>query len=199
MSINCFYHPDREAYDTCELCGKPVCVECKRTLIQTRMSYKSSSAFLSVPREVCPECYYDGQIKETFPKSAVFIYSLVSLSFTLLIVMIIFMEITIRSIGGFPAGMPTPAMFLFIFIIPIIVGGVIVIYMVFISRPKRKALLIKEKDEFLRSVGFEISESSLDSSSSISIRKKNINICPNCGEKIEPADRFCNDCGTRLK
>ena len=197
MSMRCSYHSDREAYDTCEICGKPVCTDCMRTLIQTRMSYKSTSALLSVPREVCPECYYDGRIKETFPKSALLIYSLTTFSCVILVVMLIIAEIQFRSLGGLPSGMPTPGMFLFIFIIPIIVGGVLIIYMLFISRPKKKERLIKEKEEFLRSVGLEKRDSSLASSSST--RKKNINICPNCGEKIDSTDRFCNDCGTLLK
>ena len=35
--MNCYYHPDREAIDTCANCGKAVCQECK--LVVAEKSY----------------------------------------------------------------------------------------------------------------------------------------------------------------
>ena len=35
-NINCYYHPNRNAIEKCELCGKTICLECKRVYRETR-------------------------------------------------------------------------------------------------------------------------------------------------------------------
>ncbi|NHI94041.1 MAG: zinc-ribbon domain-containing protein [Candidatus Lokiarchaeota archaeon] len=207
MTVNCYYHPDREAINKCENCGKLLCVECKQVLHRTysRGSYSSQgryshSHYYSINYDLCPECYYDAQIAATSPKMCIISFVILAVFASIMMGMMIGVDVMINSItpGFSNFSMPTPGMFIFIPILIIVVGGVIIFYIAFISYPKKRQQFISEKEEFLKSIGLENYNPPRTESSGSEYQINNVNICPNCGEKIEPDDKFCNECGNKL-
>ncbi len=56
--IKCYFHPERNAVEKCEECGKFVCVECKYNFKKkhTHRTGKTSSVYYT-HHELCPQCY----------------------------------------------------------------------------------------------------------------------------------------------
>jgi len=61
MSLNCYYHPEREANTKCEKCEKLICLECKK-LYTVKHGLQDSS--YATQHELCIVCYYDIEMEK---------------------------------------------------------------------------------------------------------------------------------------
>ncbi|MFX0147722.1 MAG: hypothetical protein ACFE8E_08220 [Candidatus Hodarchaeota archaeon] len=170
MSLICFYHPKRDAITKCEMCGKPICVECKEIF---HAIHGGKDDTYSTHHEICKVCYYDKQIELATKKVPLHIVCLIFIiSFTIvLIISIVFTY-------------PFPIINI---ILPIILG-IILACLIFSffkikssSRSKSELLveLKTKKDAFLKLVKEPI--------------------CPECGGQIDSLVSICPHCGYQLK
>lgn len=86
MTLNCYYHPDREAKEKCEICGKLICLECKMVL---KRMYGAQESTHIVRYEVCPLCYYDKKDKEYGEKAIKFALMMTIPSVIFIIILIV--------------------------------------------------------------------------------------------------------------
>lgn len=203
MSLSCEYHPDREAHNKCEKCQKLLCVECKRTLHRTYSRGSSEHRrYYSVSYELCPECYYEEIIKSTNPKMCIIIFTIMAVMMSIMIGVTFGMDYMMNSFTSGLGGLPGFGFVIWPFaLIPIfILGGasIAIFYYAKVYLPRKKEEIIAERDNWMASVGLELVETPRNISSGPQSGRSNVNTCPNCGEDLDPDDKFCSGCGTRL-
>ncbi len=205
--LTCYYHPNRKADEKCEACEKLLCLECKKVYTSSyrrrragaRHNDHSLSAYRTyyTSHDLCPECYYDRQIAASNPIGC---YLMMGVATTSLIIMTIISSVMINlmtSYGSFGFD-PFNAIFL-IFPILMIIGVLVIgFYMARVRAPRIKEEAISKKSEFLRSVGLEPEEpEGIFYNNNTS--RNNVLTCPNCGQEIEGDDKFCENCGKKIK
>lgn len=172
MSFKCAYHPEREASEKCEECGKLICLECK-TVYHSSVHGGSEHAY-SVRYEFCPVCFYNKKIKKYGPstmiESAIFVIG-----------PIIFV-IYLQSYEFLPALMRLQ--------IWLILGGIAVGFGIygFIYSPIKLKEFKRKKEEFLNGLEPLIKEEVIQK-----------NFCPECGTRNEPDASICSYCGATIK
>lgn len=195
-NITCYYHPNRNAIEKCELCGKTICLDCKRVYRETRSSGTSnSSSYYSIKYEYCPVCYHQSIINSARGTKSV------------LFCMVPFISIFVFiGIGLFLSGFSTgdfgpPPIFLWVFgaffggfPLLIIIG---LIYTAFVTTPKKVEQSKMDLDRFLAEVGMSDNITYEDPSYYKNSYKKlkGTIYCNQCGSKLEAGDSFCNVCG----
>ncbi|MFX1409048.1 MAG: zinc-ribbon domain-containing protein [Promethearchaeota archaeon] len=177
MSLNCYYHPEREASTKCEKCGKIICLECKMVYHETYYRGTGDDRYAYTKRyEYCPVCYYDTQIKKHKRSSIGFIFLTIMLLFMLGFMFFFnFADIQI---------------FIMFLSIGITISIVAFIYMQFIRIPKKVEEVETKKEEFLRSTKIPKP-----------IKEEEIppKFCPECGTSIESGASICSYCGFVVK
>lgn len=84
MTLNCYFHADREANTKCELCGKLICLECKMVL-KRRHGTEHSSYISSY--DVCPLCFYD-KMDKGYGKNAITVALLTTIPAVIFIILL---------------------------------------------------------------------------------------------------------------
>lgn len=188
MSLKCAYHPNRNATDKCEKCGKVICPECKMVDRETHYGGTGDSSYAySTGYDYCPVCFYDKKIR----KYSFFNYlGAIIITIGVIVYIIIIMQI----FGGFGEWAKTVRIFdMILFSLPIILVVALDINN-FIFAPikarKKNKRFTEKKLEFLNSL----------ESAGLLYEEKQMRLhCPECGNKLDPGTSVCSYCGGIIK
>jgi len=170
MTLNCHYHPDREAKAKCEICRKLICLECKMVFNTTQGTNESRYV---IRHEVCPLCFYAKKDK-AYSKNAL-VAALVTTIPSIIIIIIIFLfKISVME-------------FFFVIILAIFVATSWIYYLYY--APKKRDENKQKKIDFLRG---------LEEYTVIKENLQLEHRCRNCGAKIEHNASICSYCGSNL-
>ncbi|MFX0137603.1 MAG: hypothetical protein ACFFDN_28450 [Candidatus Hodarchaeota archaeon] len=138
MSLNCYYHPEREVNTKCENCGKLICVKCKMIFQKAydRMDVRYYKSY-----EYCPICFYDKNIVK-YRRNPI----IIAMSFTIMFTILI---IGISSIID-----PSSESSIFL-LFPIVISVIFIIapnIYAFIYCPRKVKEFKEKKEEFLQSI-----------------------------------------------
>lgn len=139
MSLNCYYHPKREANTECENCGKSICVLCKMVFHK----YERIGTRQYKRHEYCPICFYDKSIKKISVHAI-----LIALGFTTFFSVILILII-------FPLGEMLSSKYGISFLFPIIISVLPIIganIYAFIYVPIKIKGFKTKKKRFLKSI-----------------------------------------------
>lgn len=177
MSLKCAYHPEIDASDKCEKCGKVICLECKMVYHETIHSGTGDSSYAYSKRyELCPPCFYDRKIKVHGYQNMIG----GTIGIIIIISFIVFTQYL--SIG-------TDFFSMLFMLIPIL-AIVCIIISVFIYGPIKLTKFKSKKEEFLNSI---------QPIASIQKEEAVTNICIECGNRIDPGASICSYCGASTK
>ncbi|MFX1502350.1 MAG: zinc-ribbon domain-containing protein [Promethearchaeota archaeon] len=183
MSLKCVYHPDREASDKCEKCGKVICLECKMVYHETihhgtgDNSYAYSRQF-----DLCPPCFYDRKIKKYGTTNM--IGGIIGIIF---IIIFIGVSQTMMNSPDMPSSFRFVKILLLIIPILMLIG---IIIGVFIYGPIKVKDFKSKRGEFWDSI-----------KPMASIQKEEVTpkFCIECGNRIDPDASICSYCGSTIK
>jgi len=171
MSLKCAYHPERDASEKCEKCGKVICLECKMVYHETHRGGTGERSYAySVRHEYCPVCFYDRKIKTYGPQAKI-----TATIFTIIVLIMIF--VIFNMMGDY-----FPLFFLLV-IIPLDIYA-------FVYGPRKLKEFRYKKAEFLNSLtlGQPVKGERLKES-----------FCPECGNKLELNTSVCSYCGSVIE
>ncbi|MFX0073652.1 MAG: zinc-ribbon domain-containing protein [Candidatus Hermodarchaeota archaeon] len=180
MSLKCTYHPERDASEKCEKCGKLICLECKMVYHLTyhngtgNHGYSHSRQF-----NLCPLCYYNRKINVYGKQSKrVGLATIIGLILLFVISLIMF---------DFGSSIPSVMLVLDILflIIPILII-ILILYMILIYGPKKVETFKSKRENFLTSINQMVPNHKETPSSKF---------CAECGKKIDPDALICSYCG----
>ncbi|MFX1237072.1 MAG: B-box zinc finger protein [Promethearchaeota archaeon] len=176
QTLNCNYHPKRQANAKCEKCGKLICLECKMVYHQSHSSGSDDDYDVYYTRhEFCTPCYYDQRIKAK--KLSFLAFTVASIMTTLMIFFF--------GIGSGYFIIPITIIALLIGLILLVIG---ILYRIKII-PKKLAIWEKKKEEFFEAL-------SGSKSSQAPLIKKS---CSLCGKEIQEDEEICENCGTKIE
>jgi hypothetical protein len=184
MSLKCVYHPEREASEKCEKCGKLICLECKMAYHLTYHSGTGDNSYSYSRRiELCPLCYYERKITLFGKQSKKIGAGTIIASIMLFVVSLIMFDFR----PGMPSIMLT--MDIIFLLIPIIIIA-ITLYMIFIYSPKKVGEFKIKREDFVNSI-----------KKNLSIQKDKTlgRFCIECGKKIDLDASICSYCGATVE
>ena len=159
MSLNCHYHPGREATEKCDHCGKLLCLECKRVYQYTYSeedsfgdSTFSDTTYHYMRYELCPECKFNVELSRYNSKLALVISSIITIFVSIILIALLAMHYLVFN---FPPDYVGPGTFAFIPILIIALVWIITVYRIRVSYPRAREKIYRKKDKFLKSVGSE--------------------------------------------
>ncbi|MFX0022455.1 MAG: B-box zinc finger protein [Candidatus Hermodarchaeota archaeon] len=184
MGLKCAYHPEREASEKCEKCGKLICLECKMVYHLTYQSRTEDNSYAYSRRiELCPLCYYERKINVYGKQGKKVAVGTILGSIMLFVVSLIMID--------FRPGMPSIMLILDIIflIIPFLIIG-ITLYMILIYGPKKSEEFKSKREEFLTSINKIVSNQKKEALGKF---------CFECGKKIDPNAIICSYCGATAR
>ncbi|MCG3219232.1 MAG: zinc-ribbon domain-containing protein [Candidatus Heimdallarchaeota archaeon] len=190
----CDYHPDKKAIETCEECGKLICIECKKVVYEKKsrsnhmISGMGTGSYYVVKQEFCPVCYYTLQEKKASNNPTQ----------TVTGIMVFFM-IGLFMIWGTQEDF-IPFMFtILIILVPLLLIGASVLNMPKLTlgpSENPKAIVARnQREKFLKNLRTDNDYLRKEASS----KYYPSGFCSYCGEKLEPGDIFCSFCGEGRK
>ncbi len=182
MSLNCYYHPEREAISKCENCGIILCLECKMVYRRViRRGTGDSSYTYSERYDYCPICFYDKKIKK---------HGLGKMIKAIIVTIIIIVMISVVNdlISPF-MGYYFYMMNFFFVTLPLIIMVGFNIY-VFIYSPIKLREIKRKKEQILNS---------LKTITPLGQERVATKFCSECVISIDPEVSFCSYCGTTIK
>ena len=207
----CSYHPDRDAITKCEMCEKLICVECKNIFQQRHTTtshygydrsryrigygrYRHTSYYYT-RHELCTPCFYGRRIK-AIESPANYCTIIFGVIFAIAAIFMTSFFMNFAANWGGPAYMPSPAPFVFIPVIFVIIGIGIVIAGIRgrITAPQRVEALKAKNEEFFNNLSSAPSSSHASAGYDPSLYKT----CPYCGDKVEKDEKICDKCGSEI-
>lgn len=183
MSLKCAYHPEIEASDKCEKCGKVICLECKMVYHETIHHGTGDNSYAYSRRyELCPPCFYDRKIKK---------YGTTNMIGGIIGIIMISIFVGVSQTMMNPADMPSSFRFVgTLFLIIPILAIVGIVIGVFIYGPIKLKDFKSKREEFWNGI-----------KQVTSVQKEGAapNFCIECGNKIDPDASICSYCGTPTK
>lgn len=188
----CYYHPNSNAVAKCELCGKKICLDCKRIYREEiRHGAGKYRSYNILRYEYCPVCYHQSVINST--KGGI-LNLIFTIPFAIIFIVVILGIMSSFSSDTFPG---FNSFFGLIFTIVPILMIVGVVYKGFVSNTQKVEESKAKLDQFLKETG---TKSTMDFENPSYYRNSHKKLkgtlyCNQCGNKLEHGDEYCNNCG----
>ena len=173
IDSNCYYHQDQTATDVCDVCGKNICLECKKIFHEAKpKKMRNVKNHHYARRELCPVCLFDAQKRYTK-----------QVKIGAIITAVVFILFLISAIQ-----MGAPASFIG-FVLIIMITGILfsVVSNLSSGDPGLK------KEEFLESLGLGTEGIKKDKQ----VSEMEPGYCNHCGEELTSEDLYCVSCGKK--